>query len=190
LPVNQRSPKGVPIYGKSVIRAICRESAMCGSQRATGAMLLVLRNDLKLVRLVRRTAGAAVLRRSVALAFGWHPFDFSSRLRASRFYGQVLRSADIKAEGCDGTVDLGGESFGSPVFSAVLGKNLARDRSWPEAEPAVSGTYGAGAGRRRGRGFGERCAAGWRRSATWSSSTEMAGGDRRRGLVGDPSWER
>jgi hypothetical protein len=65
-----------------------------------------------------------------------HPFDFSSRLRASRC-GQVLRSADIKAEGCDGTVDLGGESFGSPVFSAVLGKNLARDRSWPAAELGV-----------------------------------------------------
>jgi hypothetical protein len=74
---------------------------MCGYQRATGAMLLVLRNGVKLVRLVRRTAGAAVLRRSVALAFGWHPSRFSRGLRASRFYGQVLRSADIKADGCD-----------------------------------------------------------------------------------------
>jgi hypothetical protein len=49
--------------------------------------LRVLRNGLKRILLV--------LRRSVALAFGLHPFDFSSRPRASRSYGQVLRSIDI-----------------------------------------------------------------------------------------------
>ena len=98
---------------------------MCGYQRATGAMLLVLRNGVKLVRLVRRTAGAAVLRRSVALAFGWHPSRFSRGLRASRFYGQVLRSADIKADGCDASV--GGRHIlePKPVNTGRSVRNLA-----------------------------------------------------------------
>ena len=41
MPENRRSPKGVPIFGKSVILTICQESAVCGCQGATGAMLLV-----------------------------------------------------------------------------------------------------------------------------------------------------
>jgi len=66
-----------------------------------------------------------------------HPFDFSSRLRASLHCGQVLRSADIKADSCDGRGDFRGESFEGPMFSGVRGGNLARCRSWREAEPAV-----------------------------------------------------
>jgi hypothetical protein len=56
----------------------------------------MLRNGVKLVRLVLRTAGAAVLRRSVGLAFGWHPSRFVMRTlrevgpRASRHCGLVL----------------------------------------------------------------------------------------------------
>jgi hypothetical protein len=46
LPENRRSPKGVPIFGKSVIRTICRKSAICGCQRATGAMLLMMRTSV------------------------------------------------------------------------------------------------------------------------------------------------
>ncbi len=68
---------------------------------------------------------------------GLHPFDFSSRLRASRRCGQVLRSADIKAHGGDGRGDLRGGSFGRPVFAGVRGENLARSRSWPAAELSV-----------------------------------------------------
>ena len=41
---------------------------------------------------------------------GLHPFDFSSRPRASRHCGQVLRSADIKADGCDVFHRRGGAS--------------------------------------------------------------------------------
>ena len=61
---------------------------------------------------------------------GWHPFDFSSRLRADRFYGQVLRSIDMKADGGDGPGDLRAESFERPVFSEDRDGNLARCRSW------------------------------------------------------------
>jgi hypothetical protein len=57
--------------------------------------------------------GELLVLRSVALAFGWHPFRFSSGLRASRSYGQVLRSADIKADSCDGRGDLHGRASSS-----------------------------------------------------------------------------
>ena len=68
---------------------------------------------------------------------GWHPFDFSSRLRADRFYGQVLRSIDMKADGGDGRGDLRAESFERPVFSGDRGGNLARCRSSAVAEMGV-----------------------------------------------------
>jgi hypothetical protein len=67
LPVNRESPKGVPIFGKSVIRAICRESAMCGCQGATGAMPLVLRCGVKLAAAEKLDAAE----RREADAAGW-----------------------------------------------------------------------------------------------------------------------
>ena len=107
LPENRRSPKGVPIFGKSVIRAICRESAICGCQRATGAMLLMMR---------LRCCGAGPSPVPVLL------------LEQSPW---VLGSTDrIKADGGDGWGGLRGESFGGPVFSGDRGGNLARCRSW------------------------------------------------------------
>ena len=76
---------------------------MCGYQRATGAMLLVLRNGVGSwcgtrcgELLVRRCCGDRWLWRLA----GIRPASREA-LRASRFYGQVLRSADIKADGCD-----------------------------------------------------------------------------------------
>jgi hypothetical protein len=109
-------------------------------------MLLVLRNGVKLVRLVRRTAGASVLRRSVGLAFGWHPFDFQIktlrevRLRASRHCGQVLRSADIKADGGDGfhrrRTSSEGKANGHGWFHVESWRDPAhgRRRSWAFGE--------------------------------------------------------
>jgi hypothetical protein len=74
-------------------------------------------------------AGTPVLRRSVGLASGWHPFDFSSRPRARRHYGQVLRFADIKADGGNETVDLEPKVFDRPMFSGVGAENVAHKRS-------------------------------------------------------------
>ncbi len=66
----------------------------------SGAMLLVRRCCEK--RVGAGTAVAAVDGRHFGVAAiggsgvaGLHPFDFSSRPRASRSYGQVLRSIDI-----------------------------------------------------------------------------------------------
>ena len=85
-------------------------------------------------RVIRAAPASAIGGSGVA---GLHPFDFSSRLRASRRCGQVLRSADIKAHGGDGRGDLRGGSFGRPVFAGVRGENLARSRSWAAAGLSV-----------------------------------------------------
>jgi hypothetical protein len=59
----------------------------------------------------------------------------------------VLGSTDdSKADGCDGSGDFQGESFGSPVFVGVRRSKLAHKRSWPEAEPAVLRADAARAG--------------------------------------------
>ncbi|MGP8242066.1 MAG: hypothetical protein ACLQQB_09935, partial [Solirubrobacteraceae bacterium] len=112
----------------------CVEKRYFGVSKCdTSALRTAVWRELRWPRLA---AGASVLlvdRRVVAS--GWHPFDFQIktlrevRLRASRSYGQVLRSADIKAEGCDGTVDFRGESFERPMFSGVRGVNVARCHS-------------------------------------------------------------
>src|SRR5271155_5438483 len=82
---------GTSVWRKAALRCFERrcggvaKSWCCGKAGiAELRMLLVLR------------------RRSVGLASGWHPFRFSSGLRAGRSYGQFLRSADIKADGGDG----------------------------------------------------------------------------------------
>ena len=114
-----------------------------GGCSAKYSIVKVLRNGVKLVlrelRWPRLTAGTSMLLWSIGGSgvAGLHPFDFSSRLRASRRCGQVLRSADIKAHGGDGRGDLRGGSFGRPVFAGVRGENLARTRSWPAAELSV-----------------------------------------------------
>ena len=45
----------------------------------------------------------------------------------------VLRSADIKADGCDGGGDFGPRILVRPVFPGDRGANVARKRSWAAA---------------------------------------------------------
>jgi len=156
LPVNRRSPKGVPIYGKSVIRAIAgnqrcaavkelRERCCWCGAKLSAAEKLDAAERRKAVLRCGGTADAAGLR-CCGDRWAWissltqHPFDFQIktlrevRLRASRSYGQVLRSADMEADSCDGTGDLRGESFERPMFSGVRGVNVARCHSWAAAK--------------------------------------------------------
>ena len=124
--------------------------AICGCQKLRCGVKRVLLKSWSCDAAERHEAGAtgtsvaAVGGRHFGVAAiggsgvaGLHPFDFSSRPRASRRCGQVLRSADIKAHGGDGRGDLRGGSFGRPVFAGVRGENLARSRSWPAAGLSV-----------------------------------------------------
>jgi len=78
-----------------------------------------------------RSVGLAVL--SVCIRSASRADSVQAVLRPA-----VLRSTDdSKADICDGTVDSEGESFGRPVFAGHPGANVARCRSWREAEPAV-----------------------------------------------------
>ena len=87
-----------------------------GGCSAKYSIVKVLRNGVKLVvrelRWPRLTAGTSMLLWSIGGpgVAGLHPFDFSSRPRASRRCGQVLRSADIKADSCDVFHRRGGAS--------------------------------------------------------------------------------
>src|SRR5208282_5629435 len=120
------------------------ESAMCGCKELRerccwcGGVAVLRTAVWRELRWPRLAAGASMLRCGSnaaigGLAFGWHPFDFSSRLRASRHFGQILRSADIKADSCDGRGVFRAETLERPMFSGVRGENLARSRSSPTA---------------------------------------------------------
>ena len=142
LPENRRSPKGVPIFGKSVIRCLV-------VKELPGTMLLVRRCGAKLSAAEKLDAGGkpdaagaarTAVRRKVgrrgkadAAGASWSvrvPFlsAFSRQLRG--FWGST---ADSKADGGDGGGDFRGESFERPVFAGVGGGNLARERSWRRA---------------------------------------------------------
>jgi hypothetical protein len=106
---------GIDLFaGKSEITEGCSDLReigdlpLCGCQRAvrrkagrrrkswTPAESRMLRCGVKRMLLMMRhfdAAGAAAIGGSGVA--GLHPFDFSSRPRASRSYGQVLRSIDI-----------------------------------------------------------------------------------------------
>jgi len=122
--------------GKSVIRAICRESAMCGCQRATGAMLLVRRNCGGR-GWCGRHCGAALA------GFLLPPVPLLERAPLTA----GSRPTRIKADCCDGRRDSQGESFELPVFAGDRGENLARERSWGRA--LAGARFG-----REGRSFG------------------------------------
>jgi hypothetical protein len=95
-------------------------------------MLLVWRNDLK--RMLR-TFGGAVLLWSIVDCRRLVLIRAPSRGASVRavLLPTVLRSADIKADGCDGGGDFGARILVRPVFPGDRGANVARKRSWAAA---------------------------------------------------------
>jgi hypothetical protein len=95
-----------------------------------------------------------------------HPCRFSSGPRVGlQLRPAVLRSADIKADGCDGGGDFGPRILVRPVFPGDRGANMARKRSWAAAWAELVGGD-------------RRLAAGWIRGGrSWRSAggTKLAG---------------